>query len=104
MNLSFTKILMVVAGLTVSFISSAQQDPHYSNFMHNKLTYNPGFAGNGDKFCLTVLNRTQWVGFGGGDENGVGAGGTSIARGSAPSNLVGSFNAPVRSKLRIALV
>lgn len=96
MNLSFTKIFMVVAGLSVSLISSAQQDPHYSNFMHNKLTYNPGFAGNGDKFCATLLQRSQWVGFGGGEESGV-------PRGEAPTNLVGSFNAPIGKRIGLGV-
>ncbi len=96
MNLSFTKILMLVAGLSVSLIASAQQDPHYSNFMHNKLAFNPGFAGNGDKFCATLLHRSQWVGFGGGQEG-------DVPRGAAPTNLVGSFNAPISKRIGLGV-
>lgn len=89
MKLSFTRILSLLAGLSVGLVANAQQDPHYSQFMHNKLVLNPGFAGNGDKFCFSALQRTQWMGFGGGMEAG------DIPRGEAPSNLVASFNAPI---------
>jgi type IX secretion system PorP/SprF family membrane protein len=74
----------------------AQQDPHYSQFMYNKLTYNAGYAGATDgKICVTLLNRQQWMGFGGGQTA------TGLQRGDAPSNLVGSINAAIGSRFGI---
>lgn len=41
----------------------AQQDPHYTQFMFNKLAFNPAYAGSAKGTCLTGLYRNQWVGF-----------------------------------------
>jgi type IX secretion system PorP/SprF family membrane protein len=44
----------------------AQQDPLYTQYMFNKLVYNPAFAGtNPENICATFLLRSQWTGFGG---------------------------------------
>ncbi len=40
----------------------AQQDPQYTQFMFNKLAYNPGYAGSGNGPCITALYRNQWIG------------------------------------------
>lgn len=92
----FTRIFF---GMSVLFAVSdikAQQDPHYSQFMYNKLNYNAGFAGETDgKICVTLLNRMQWTGFGGGTSlNG-------LPRGAAPTDLVGSINAAVGKRLGV---
>lgn len=96
MRLNFTRIfwgcglVMLVGG------ANAQQDPHYSQFMYNKLAYNAGFAGATDgKICATLLHRTQWAGFGGGEAT------QGVARGTAPTNLVGSINANLGSRIGI---
>lgn len=41
----------------------AQQEQMYTQFMYNKLTYNPGSAGNFESPTLTVVDRHQWLGF-----------------------------------------
>jgi type IX secretion system PorP/SprF family membrane protein len=85
------------------FISKieAQQDPHYSQFMYNKLNFNAGFAGATDgKICATLIQRTQWSGFGGGTYN-TGTGSGTASRGDAPTNLVGSINASIGSRFGI---
>ncbi len=56
----------------------SQQDPQFSQNMHNKLFTNPGVAGVNNQFCGTIINRTQWSGFDG-----------------APKTLVFSGSAPV---------
>lgn len=43
----------------------AQQDPHYTQYMYNTMTVNPGYAGTGGDFTVTGLYRTQWVGIDG---------------------------------------
>ncbi|MCF8428792.1 MAG: PorP/SprF family type IX secretion system membrane protein [Bacteroidia bacterium] len=78
--------------LIIGFITNqtkAQQDPQFTQFMNNKLFYNPGFAGStAGKICVNGTFRTQWVGYGGGtaftnDASGV-TPGTKVERGSAP--------------------
>jgi type IX secretion system PorP/SprF family membrane protein len=61
-----------------SLAISAQQEQHFTQFMFNKLSYNPAFAGSTNAVCATVLHRSQWVGFEG-----------------APSAQVISFNMPL---------
>jgi type IX secretion system PorP/SprF family membrane protein len=43
--------------------SYAQQDPHYTMFMFNALSYNPAYAGSQDQLSATLLGRKQWVSF-----------------------------------------
>ncbi len=91
MNRNFTRVIGLLVVTMVVGEVRAQQDPHYSQFMFNKLTYNPGFAGaTGGKMCVTLLNRTQWMGF---SSKGTQiAGQQGLYQGDAPTDLVGSFN------------
>lgn len=45
----------------------AQQDPQFTNNMYYKLGANPGYAGADDAINGLLLNRYQWVGYGGGE-------------------------------------
>ncbi|MEM9990674.1 MAG: type IX secretion system membrane protein PorP/SprF [Bacteroidota bacterium] len=40
----------------------AQQDEQYTQFMYNKLRYNPAFAGSDGKPVIGVVARNQWIG------------------------------------------
>ncbi len=40
----------------------AQQDPHFTQFMFNKLALNPAYAGSHEAPCLSILHRSQWQG------------------------------------------
>ena len=42
-----------------------QQQFHYTQFMYNKLGYNPGYAGTKESPCLSAIVRTQWLGLDG---------------------------------------
>lgn len=59
----FTKIAIAVAGFTG--VAVAQQDPQFTQFMYNKLIYNPGYAGTTGAICGVAQFRQQWVGFAG---------------------------------------
>lgn len=59
----FVKIAFVVAGLTE--LAYAQQDPQFTQFMYNKLIYNPGYAGTSGAVCGVLQYRNQWMGFDG---------------------------------------
>ena len=61
-----------------AFVAKAQQEPQLTHFMNDKLSINPAFAGMGDGYCLTAINRKQWTGLEAGE----------------PSTLLVNLNAP----------
>jgi type IX secretion system PorP/SprF family membrane protein len=46
-------------------LSVGQSYPHYTMFMYNKLTYNPGYAGSRDLLSVNGTFRNQWTGIAG---------------------------------------
>ena len=87
MKIKFTILILIIGFITNQ--TKAQQDPQFTQFMNNKLFYNPGFAGStAGKICVNGTFRTQWVGYGGGnafvnDATGINA--APVARGSSPT-------------------
>lgn len=65
----FTKVVVAVAGF--SSVLMAQQDPQFTQFMHSKLIYNPGYAGTSNAICANVMYRKQWVNFPGAPSTGL---------------------------------
>ncbi|MBC6993703.1 type IX secretion system membrane protein PorP/SprF [Neolewinella lacunae] len=65
-------VLLVCAGL------AAQQDAQYTQFMYNKLGFNPAFAGAEPSTTLQAVVRQQWIGFE-----------------DAPSSQLFTFNSPM---------
>jgi type IX secretion system PorP/SprF family membrane protein len=57
----FAKIALIVAGS--AGVLDAQQDPQFTQFMFNKLIYNPGYAGTTGAICGVSQNRKQWMNF-----------------------------------------
>ena len=53
--------------ILVNFAVVGQQDPQYTNNMYYKMGVNPGYAGSEDAINGLILNRYQWVGYGGGE-------------------------------------
>ena len=49
--------------LAVGFFSevSAQQDPHYTQYMYNMSVMNPAYAGSKENLSLGLLHRKQWI-------------------------------------------
>lgn len=41
--------------------SSAQQDPHYTQYMYNMNVINPAYAGSKENLAFGLLYRAQWV-------------------------------------------
>lgn len=80
----FTKIAIAVAGFTG--VAVAQQDPQFTQFMHNKLIYNPGYAGTSGAICGNIQFRQQWTSFEG-----------------APQSLALAFDMPVMPQLGVGL-
>lgn len=44
------------------FIGFSQQEPQFTQYMFNRLSYNPAYAGSNGAICLTAFNRNQWMG------------------------------------------
>jgi len=73
--------------LLVSIRLSAQQDPLFSQYMFNKMIYNPAAAGSDTGYITAKgLFQDQWLGFH--DPEGA----------SAPMSVIGSIDAPIRLK------
>jgi type IX secretion system PorP/SprF family membrane protein len=73
------RLTLFIAGMMLSLTLSAQQDPVYSQYMHNQFVINPAYAGINDVICLNGTFRNQWVGIEG-----------------APNTMVFDANAPVK--------
>lgn len=66
-------------------LASAQQEQLYTQFMHNKLAWNPGYAGNFESPTLVAVYRNQFLGLDG-----------------APETYALSFNMPYNSEKNVA--
>lgn len=53
----FTALLVFVAYIN----SSAQQDPHYTQYMYNMNVINPAYAGSKENLSFGLLYRKQWI-------------------------------------------
>lgn len=69
MKKRFTNLTLALS--VFSGILFAQQDPQFTQFMHSKLIYNPGYAGTSEAICANVLYRQQWVNFPGAPKTGL---------------------------------
>ena len=75
------KYLITLFMCSIGWSLAAQQELQYTQFMYNKLSFNPAYAGSEDAPCLTAIYRNQWIGLEG-----------------SPQSQTISFNAPVLSK------
>lgn len=66
----FTHLAFLCLFGSISVGVSAQQDPHFSQYMYNKLFMNPAYAGMKHAICFTGLVRNQWQGFDGAPKSG----------------------------------
>lgn len=82
------KYLFAIIIVLVQIVSiNAQQEHQYTQFMYNKLVFNPAFAGAREVSSLSLLYRRQWIGF----------------EGAPTSQLIG-FDAPIlKNKVGLGL-
>jgi len=52
----------MLAVLLLPLCVAAQNYPHYTMFMFNKLIYNPAYAGNKNLTTVNAVYRNQWIG------------------------------------------
>ena len=106
------KILLFFLSMLLSLAIVAQQDAQYTQFMYNKLAYNPAYAGSLGTITATGIVRSQWLGLEGAPEsqvfnidaplndNRVGVG-LNIARNTI--GIATNYNADVSYAYRIPL-
>lgn len=56
------KYVLFIFVCCFSLSLAAQQEWMQTQFMYNKVAYNPGYAGSFESPTLTLLNRHQWLG------------------------------------------
>lgn len=59
------KHLLFVFFAAFSALANAQQDPQLTNWMFDRLSFNPAAAGIDRSHCLTLFHRQQWTGLAG---------------------------------------
>lgn len=64
-------ILTAVVCAVVASASYAQQDPQFTQYMFDRLSINPAYAGSTGNICATALLRQQWSGFDGAPKTGL---------------------------------
>jgi len=81
MKIRYTQyyLLLVVVLCSLSTIN-AQQDAQFTQFMFNKLTFNPAYAGSTLAPCLSAIHRQQWVGLEGAPVTSAASFNTSLAK------------------------
>ncbi|MDZ4752309.1 MAG: type IX secretion system membrane protein PorP/SprF [Flavobacteriales bacterium] len=57
------KVLLSTVFATLTIISFGQQDPQFTNWMFDRLSFNPAVAGVECQHCLSAFYRDQWDGF-----------------------------------------
>ena len=84
MFLSGRKIVLLIVLLAVMRPVFSQQDAHFSQYMHNELYNNPAYSGVMSVTNLSLIYRSQWLGYNG-----------TFDDGGAPSSFLASFNTPI---------
>ncbi|MCQ2294452.1 MAG: type IX secretion system membrane protein PorP/SprF [Bacteroidales bacterium] len=83
------KLSLLVIALGFSCATMAQE-PQFSQYMFNRMSFNPGYAGSSGSICATLMYRNQWMGLKlDNPTNGSDAG-------STPTDILFSFDMPVK--------
>lgn len=83
------KLSLLVIAMGFSCFAMAQQEPQFTQYMFNRMSYNPGYAGSSGSICATLMYRNQWMGFTI-DKPDQGS------AGSVPVDLLFTFDMPVK--------
>jgi type IX secretion system PorP/SprF family membrane protein len=61
-KMNMKKIGTLLVFVLLALGSYAQQEQQYTQFIYNKLSFNPAYAGSHESACLTGFYRNQWIG------------------------------------------
>lgn len=81
-------LILLVVGF--SLVCPAQQESQYTQYMFNRLKYNPAYAGSSGSICALAMYRNQWMGL------HLDAPAPGKDAGSTPVNYLFSFDLPVK--------
>jgi type IX secretion system PorP/SprF family membrane protein len=65
------KLYLLFFFIATCQVLTAQQEPQYTQFMFNKVAYNPAYAGTFESPTLVAIYRKQWIGLDGSPETQV---------------------------------
>ena len=85
----FKKVSVFALIMAFSCIGFAQQQAQFSQYMFNRLSYNPAYAGSVGSICFSGLYRNQWMGL------TLKSPGAGVKEGATPQNILFSFDMPV---------
>ncbi len=75
--------------LVFSCVAMAQE-PQFSQYMFNRMSYNPGYAGSSGSICAALMYRNQWLGL------RLDAPNANAKAGSTPQDVLFTFDMPVK--------
>ena len=78
-------VVLLFFVVTLNFGVSAQQDPEFTQFMYNKMYYNPAYAGVEGLTRFNLMLRSKWTGYSS----------TFDGQGGAPTTEVLSISTPI---------
>lgn len=71
-------------------IGRAQQEAQFTQFMFNRLSYNPAYAGSSGSICASLMYRNQWLGL------SLDSPSADVEAGSTPTDYLFAFDMPVK--------
>ena len=82
-------MVFLAAMLLFSSVAMAQLEGQYTQFMFNRLSYNPAYAGSSGSINVFGFYRNQWMGL------NLNAPTTGVDAGSTPTNFMAAVDMPV---------
>ena len=73
----YLAVLLSLGGLIEA---TAQQDPHYTQYMYNMNVINPAYAGSKENLAFGLLYRAQWVDIEGAPNTGTFSGHSPVGK------------------------
>lgn len=61
-EINISKCLFLLLALFVFKNSNAQDEPQYTHYINNTMTYNPAYISTQEDLTFTALARSQWIG------------------------------------------
>ena len=83
-------ISFLLIAVMFSCVSHAQMEPQFTQYMFNRLSYNPAYAGSTGSICASLLYRNQWMGL------KLDAPTPDQSAGKTPTDYMFAFDMPVK--------
>ncbi len=103
MQKTYTRLTKIILLFFFSSIITSQtfgqQDPMFTQYMFNSLTFNPAYAGSKNYLSANVLYRTQWAGWNA-RNNGLNP---ELTTGGAPVSQTFTIHTPVNKRIGVGL-